>query len=99
MHFGSIPALDFIALKLPVTTSTNSHSRSAMIHVIPIDDAIEHVMDGSCCEAFVDDNLMIHHSKDKRENYERVGHVGRPWGLFTDEKGFLQFVDTNDQQT
>lgn len=52
----------------------------AEIHVIPIDDQIEHRADCECCTAYPDGyGLWIHHSADKREQYERNGDLGKGW--------------------
>ncbi len=54
-----------------------------MIHIVPTDDTIEHRPDGTCCNPHVDeDGLVIHHSADKREQYERSGVVGKPWEIW-----------------
>jgi hypothetical protein len=51
-----------------------------MLHVIPLDDKIEHTPDCSCCNAHLDvDGFYIHHAVDKREQYERQGKKGKPW--------------------
>jgi len=50
------------------------------IHVIPIDDQIKHRADCECCTAYPDGyGLWIHHSADKREQYERGGNLGKGW--------------------
>lgn len=51
-----------------------------MIHIIPIDDKIKHTPDCKCCGAYLDvDGMWIHHSADKREQYERQGKTSKPW--------------------
>ena len=66
------------------------------IHVIPIGDKIEHRADCECCTAYLDDyGIRIHHSIDKREQYERNGHDGYgKWAVMKkDEKtGKLKIV-------
>lgn len=52
------------------------------IHVVPIEDQIEHRADCECCTAYTDSHGMwIHHSADKREQYERNGHLGKGWAV------------------
>ena len=51
-----------------------------MIHIVPINDTITHAPDCKCCDAYFDmDGMWIHHSADKREQFERQGKVGKPW--------------------
>jgi len=53
------------------------------IHIIPIGDKIEHRADYDCCGAYLDpDGMWIHHSADKREQFERQGSNGKQWGTF-----------------
>lgn len=52
------------------------------LQVIPIDDEIEHTFDDCQCDPFTDqDGMVIHHSRDGREKYERQGVLGKPWEL------------------
>jgi hypothetical protein len=43
-----------------------------MIHVFPRDDLREHVTKGECCwcKPDVDEELIIHHAADGREDFE-----------------------------
>jgi hypothetical protein len=53
------------------------------IHVVPLNDTIDHVVDGSCCQPIIDEDLLVIHSaKDCRETYERIhkqGKKNKPW--------------------
>lgn len=41
-------------------------------HVMPINDLREHVESNDCwCSPTEDDGVMVHHSMDRREEYER----------------------------
>ena len=61
------------------------------IHIIPVDDKIQHVASCECCDAHLDeDGMWIHHAKDKREQFERQGNKGKPWQtLWADENDEL----------
>lgn len=64
-----------------------------MIHVIPVDDKVEHTSDCSCCNAHLDaDGFWIHHSADKREQFERNGKIGKPWQLMWEDAATGQLV-------
>ena len=40
-------------------------------HVVPVDDLREHVLDTTCwCNPTEDDEVIVHHSMDRREEYE-----------------------------
>ena len=53
-----------------------------MIHILPLNDLIEHTADCECCNPFLDDGgVWIHHSADKREQYERQGKTGGGWTI------------------
>lgn len=56
-------------------TSTGWEHVAENVHVVPINDLREHVIDGTTCwcKPRVDeemDNLVIHNSMDERESYE-----------------------------
>jgi len=58
-----------------------------MVHVIPINDKVVHRADCECCNAYLDpDGIWIHHSADKREQYERQGNVGEGWVLMWEDE-------------
>lgn len=41
------------------------------IHVVPVDDLREHDTTASCwCRPTYDDGVWVHHSMDRREEYE-----------------------------
>lgn len=51
-------------------------------HVVPINDLIKHVPDGSCCHPIIKDDVVIHSAKDCREVFERITGKGKnkkPW--------------------
>lgn len=68
-----------------------------MIHVVPINDTIPHRVDRTCCDAYLDvDGVVIHHARDKRECYERVGHIGpHGWQVCREENGELVEVPSD----
>jgi hypothetical protein len=57
------------------------------VHVVPLEDLVEHVASGACCGAFLceEEGILIHHSADKREQFERQGVADKPWGVFLNE--------------
>jgi hypothetical protein len=66
-----------------------------IIHVIPLGDSVRHTADCQCCNAFIGDNgLRVHHSADGREQRERHGENGNPWGLYDEDEvtGLLVFI-------
>lgn len=54
------------------------------VHVVPLNDLIDHIQSGDCCGAFFcpEEQIMVHHSADKRERFERQGVTDQPWGVF-----------------
>jgi hypothetical protein len=47
-------------------------TESGRMHVVPIDDDYGHSTTCTCwCSPTDDDGILVHHSADKREEYER----------------------------
>lgn len=55
--------------------------RCSEVHVIPIDDTMEHDESPECvCLPILLDGVWTHHAKDCREKYERAGvGTGKSW--------------------
>lgn len=63
-------------------------------HIVPLNDLIEHVPDGSCCYPIIKDGIVTHSSKDCRETFERItGHKkkNKPWANYIVHNG--EFVN------
>ena len=74
---------------------------SGMVHVVPLNDKIEHRPDCKCCNAFLDvDGFWIHHRADKREQYERQGNPqkGKPWQLMWEDEATETWAPLEDDK-
>jgi len=47
------------------------HTQYGDLHVLPLDDLRPHIEDEGCwCNPTEDDDVWVHHSLDRREDYE-----------------------------
>lgn len=63
-------------------------------HVVPLNDLIEHVPDGSCCYPVIHEGQAVHSAKDCRESFERAtgrGKKNKPWANYIVHNG--EFVN------
>ncbi len=70
----------------PLKPGLGSPDLYRYMHVIPLNDDMEHKLSHTCdCSPYVDldDGLVIHHAKDFREKKERGGNINpeKKWAV------------------